>query len=311
MGYLMDKLLGKKQVKRVVEARAPATSDEIAALRKIQNAGGKVEDIQYIAPDGKVKKFKTVDELDNYIASLDALDLDSIGDENTKLDTVYDDGKPRNKDKCPNCGHKFDEVPGRGRKCPKCGVPFLVRKGNRLFNSDLLNPNDAAAADCFNNFMFSGVTVSWAHENMKKLEQKWHQRVSSEDLMHSIATGYPLQLKDDPAKLLDTSYILYYQYAMFQDTMGKDPRPWLEASTRSNIEYCKYMLAQEGSGQDYLYVSSNSCCEVCRERDGKRVKISVAEEKMPLPFKDCQNRLTSKSKHSFCRANYTWFNPHT
>ena len=102
---------------------------------------------------------------------------------------------------------------------------------------------------------------------------------------------------------------LEHLVAIYENDCGRDPRSLLESSIENNIAYCKLMITLNNPGQDYLYVSSNSCCEVCRSRYGKKIKIKDAEEKMPIPFKDCQNKLHPKDKYNFCLAKYTWSEP--
>lgn len=287
-----------------------ATQENIDMLKKMSKIDSvSVEDIQYITPTDEKIAFNTPEELETYLNKKDELDLDSIGDKPKELTTVYGDCKKRNTKSCPHCGYVFDKPPTRGKKCPSCGNQFYVRVGNRLFASDLLNPQDAAAADCFKHMHNFGVSIEFAKYILNKRTKTFKFESSSRDVIWSIMRAFPNTLTNDPLKMVEVTAHMNHLVAMYENNCGRDPRSLLETKIENNITYCKLMIILNNPGQDYLYVSSNSCCEVCRSRYGKKIKIKDAEEKMPIPFKDCQNKLHPKDKHNFCMADYLWYEP--
>ena len=292
------------------ELKKAATSENIAEMKELQNRGAKIKSIQYTSPSGEKMHFSTIEELQDQVESDNGnmLDLDSIGDDPGMLGTVYDNDKSRNTDRCPNCGYQFDTPPSRGKKCPKCGEKFLVRHDTQLFNSELLRPEDAYASDCFDRMFFQGVTVDYARKIISIRTKKWHTPVAPRDLIWDIARFFPNTLKDDPIRMLETSEYLYYQLAIYEDACGRDPTSLLKSSVSANIAACKLHKVMEGSNDDYLYVCCNCCCNICNSRNGKKIRIKDAQEKMPIPFRDCQNKFSPKSKYHFCKARYIWYN---
>lgn len=290
--------------------KAKATEENIRSMLELEKKRGvKFSNIKYTAPTGEERVFDSIQDLHNYINKSDELDFDSIKDKPEEPKTVYGDSKKRNTKQCPHCGYVFGEPPTRGKKCPKCGKSFYVRVGNRLFASDLLSPEQTTASDCFRDMMNFGVTVEYASKLRASLIKKWRKEPSLRDLMWGIARNFPETLLRDPLKLVDTATYLYFQIARYEEACGRDPRNALEAYIQQNISQCKAHMKAQGIDSEYIYVMSDYCCDVCRQRHGKRVKIKDAEEKMPIPFKDCQNKLTPKSKYTFCHSYYIWFDP--
>lgn len=242
----------------------------------------------------------------------DELNFDSIEDRPREIATVYGDYKNRNTKSCPHCGHIFDEPPTRGKKCPECGNQFYVRSNNRLFASDLLKPQDAVAADCFSHMLNMpdfNITVDFARNILESRRKSFPVEPASRDVIWDIMRRFPDTLSNDPLRMIKAVERLEHLVAIYENDCGRDPRSLLESSVENNIAYCKLMIMLNNPEQDYLYVSSNSCCEICRSRYGKKIKIKDAEEKMPVPFKDCQNKLHPKDKYNFCLAKYTWTEP--
>lgn len=248
-------------------------------------------------------------KIDGNNAKDDELDFDSIEDSPREIATVYGDYKNRNTNTCPHCGHIFDEPPTRGRKCPECGNQFYVRSNNRLFASDLLNPQDVAAADCFSQMYNFGVTIDFAKKIFEDRLKSFGIDPAPRDIIWDIMRKFPDTLSREPLKMAEMASMMNKLVAGYEDDCGRDPRSLLKTSIENNIAYCQIMLAQNEVDQDYLYVSSYCCCDTCRSRHGKKVKIKDAKEKMPIPFKDCQNKRHPKDKYSFCIANYTCSDP--
>ena len=302
----------KKKAKNIEKyaVKHSATPENMAKLKQLaQTNGVSVGDIKYITPSGEVIMFDTPEELENYLNKSDELDLDSIKDKPEQPSTVYGNSKKRNTKKCPHCDYVFDTPPIRGKKCPKCGNQFYVRAGNRLFASDLLSFEQMTASDCFRDMTNSGVNVEYAKKLKDHLVKKWGKEPSLSDLMWSIARNFPETFLLDPLKLVDTAADLYFQLARYEDACGRNPRQALEAYIRQNIAQCEAHMKAEKINSDYLYVMSEYCCDACKTRHGKKVKIDDALKKMPIPFKDCQNKLDPKSKYHFCRSYYIWFDP--
>ena len=237
-------------------------------------------------------------KIDNNNVKDDELDFDSIEDRPREIATVYADYKNRNTKSCPHCGHIFDEPPTRGRKCPECGNQFYVRSNNRLFASDLLKPQDAIAADCFSHMLNMpdfDITVDFARNILESRRKSFPVEPASRDVIWDIMRRFPDTLSNDPLRMVKAVERLEHLVAIYENDCGRDPRSLLESSVENNIAYCKLMIMLNNPGQDYLY--------------GKKIKIKDAEEKMPIPFKDCQNKLHPKDKYNFCLAKYTWSEP--
>lgn len=294
----------------IFSEKTEATEENIRSMMELEKKRGvKISNIKYTAPTGEELVFDSAQDLYNYINKSDELDFGSIKDKPEQPTTVYGNSKKRNTKQCPHCDHVFDEPPTRGRKCPKCGNSFYVRVGNRLFASDLLSFEQTTASDCFRDMSNFGVNVEYAAKLRVSLTKKWGKEPSLDDLIWGIAKNFPITLKANPMKTIDAAADLYFQLARYEDARGRDPRKALEAHIRQNISQCECHMRAEKMSSDYLYIMSKYCCEACRERNGKKVKIADAKTKMPIPFKDCQNKTTPKSKYSFCRSYYTWFDP--
>lgn len=245
----------------------------------------------------------------NSVSDDDELDLSTIKDEPEAPTTVYGDHTNRNTNSCPYCGYIFDEPPTRGKKCPECSKQFYVRLGNRLFASDLLTAEQMTASDCFRDMSNFGVNVEYVIKLKDSLTKKWGKEPSLRDLIWSIANNFPMTLTSKPLKLIDTAADLSFQLARYEDACGRDPKPALKAYIEQNIEQCKLRLITEKSESDYIYVMSAYCCDACKTRHGKKIRIKDAKEKMPIPFSDCQNKMSPKSKYNFCRSYYVWLDP--
>lgn len=290
-----------------------ASEENIDTLKKMSKLEGiSIDNIRYTSSTGEKMTFSSPEELESYLNKDDRHDLSLIEDGTKELTTVYGDYQNRNTNACPHCGHIFDEPPTRGRKCPECGNQFYVRSNNRLFASDLLKPQDAIAADCFSHMLNMpdfDITVDFARNILESRRKSFPVEPASRDVIWDIMRRFPDTLSNDPLRMVKAVERLEHLVAIYENDCGRDPRSLLESSVENNIAYCKLMIMLNNPGQDYLYVSSNSCCEICRSRYGKKIKIKDAEEKMPIPFKDCQNKLHPKDKYNFCLAKYTWSEP--
>lgn len=300
----------KKTTTKTFTMGGKADAEHIKDMKELRNTPGvSMSEIKYTAPDGEVMYFDTPEELEKYLNREDELDIDSIADKPSPITTVYGDGAKRNIDKCPYCGEKFDTPPTRGKKCPKCGKTFYVRVGNRLFASDLLKSDEVWASDCFRNMMNSGVDVAYATELKNELKKKWKKEPSPQDIVWNICRFFPSPKRHSNLEMVDVAADLCYQLARYELSCGRDPKHVLEWYIRQNIQQCKAHMIAEKIDSEYIYVFSEYCCDVCKSRHGKKVRIEDALKKMPIPFKDCQNKVNPKDKYQFCASYYTWFDP--
>lgn len=235
------------------------------------------------------------------------LDLDTIESApKSQHSAVYNYGQPRNTNACPNCGFVFEPAPARGRKCPECHKPFVVRRNQSLFNSDLLTEEQATDSFCFIQLESAGATIDDAIDTINKLKKQWNKtKINPRDVLYSLVMTIPQKYQSDPLKMIETAADCYHTWAKREYNAGKDPRPYLETSNDQRLELVKLQRATWfNEVAEYAYIYSNHCCDTCRSRNGKRVKITDAKTKKPLPFKDCTNRPDKTKKYSFCEAVY-------
>ena len=296
--------------KKSITMGGKATADQIKRMKELKNTRGvSMSKIKYTAPNGEVMYFDTPEQLEEYLGKDDELDIDSIADEPSPVATVYGDGSKRNTDKCPYCGVKFDTPPTRGKKCPKCSKTFYVRVGNRLFASDLLKDDEVWASDCFRNMTNSGVDVEYAVGLKNELKRKWKKEPSPRDMVWNICRFFPSPKRHNALEMVDVAADLCYQLARYELACGRDPKQTLEWYINQNIQQCKAHMIAEKIDSEYIYVFSDYCCDVCRARHGKKIKIDDALNKMPIPFKDCQYKERPTDKYHFCRSYYSRFDP--
>ena len=157
--------------------------------------------------------------------------------------------------------------------------------------------------------MNSGVDVAYATELKNELKKKWKKEPSPQDIVWNICRFFPSPKRHSNLEMVDVAADLCYQLARYELSCGRDPKHVLEWYIRQNIQQCKAHMIAEKIDSEYIYVISEYCCDVCKSRHGKKVKIEDALKKMPIPFKDCQNKVNPKDKYQFCASYYTWFDP--
>jgi hypothetical protein len=319
LGSLLKKRVNRSNRVELEITRGIENNDGDATIREmraLEAAGGKVKSVQLSLSDGTTKILNSADEAEEFFKSIkgaEDLNLDSIGDRpDPKLaaETVYDNGGVRNHSSCPHCGFAFDSSPRRGRKCPKCGRPFYVRPSGRLFNSDLLTPEQTYATDCFGEMMaVYDLKVIDGRKVKDALAQKWGKEPAPRDVLWALANALPQKFANDPDKLMETAKDRFYTFARYENARGDDPYSTLQKYAEASLEESRYFLKKHHIDQDFVYVCAWNCCDVCRSRHGKRVKIADAKAKRPIPFRDCQHRLKPADKYSFCMCYYSWVEP--
>ena len=194
---------------------------------------------------------------------------------------------------CPYCKKVLKQKPKRKKKCPFCNNDIYVRSKQKIFSSTLLNKEDAIAIDELKNLENFGIKNNDFINKKRKLSKKFGEEAKSADVIWGLFNELILKTKN-----LHSLQVIYYDMALFLNKEGKNCFSVLQKSAK--MELMKYK--QRGIKKVQI-LTSGSSCEACQRLEAKVFTIEEALEKMPIPCKECTNKLYDE-KRGFCRCSY-------
>jgi hypothetical protein len=187
---------------------------------------------------------------------------------------------------CPYCGDQLTEIPKRKTKCPHCGQMMYVRKG------DLYTEEEAKIGDWMIRLEEYGITRDQFDAEREKLTKRFGQKAPVNDtiwgLFNVFINAHPLSR--------DTQFI-YWEMARLMSLEGRDPRPYIEASLKSQLTRLKMQGVNCVKIMAYGMEPDDSTCIECTRLHGKILNIEDALETMPIPR-------TNINKDRWCRCSY-------
>ena len=207
---------------------------------------------------------------------------------------AVDDSKPV----CPYCRKVLDIKPKRKKKCPFCNNDIYVRSKQKIFSSTLLNKEDAIAVDWLKNLENFGIKDNDFINERRELSKKFGKKAKSTDVIWGLFNE--LIILKIKTKDLNSLKMIYYDMALFLNKEGKDCFTVLQQSAKMDLMRFK----QEGSIKKVqILTQQENSCEACRQLENKVFTIEEALEKMPIPCKECTQKLYDE-KRGFCRCSY-------
>jgi len=191
---------------------------------------------------------------------------------------------------CPYCNNKLDKIPKRKKKCPHCGNYIYIR------NRKMVTENEAEKIDFIKYLEMYGISEKYYNQTEKKLTKKFGSKPPVRDIKWSICN----QLISQNPRNFEAQKMIYYDMALMLDNEGKNSFHLLEQARRAELlEYQSSGLIKKVK---ILTAGKDNACSECLKLDGKVFTIEKALKEMPLPNKNCTNKLNSKN--SFCRCSY-------
>lgn len=228
--------------------------------------------------------------------------------------------------RCPHCSADVSEPPKKKRKCVSCGQYMCVRK---LPSGDVRLFTEEQAQSLCNRTLPTGervlVTSQEAEVIDGQLLELRQQRMAEwwlKELRLPVSeyNGRCERLRADGKTVFwrdviwsmcndrlqtlisDRSYwnmkTLYYDMARFRNEEKKDCSHLLQEAARAELLHYK----SEGVKR-VEFISGD--CKACKKLDGKRYRIEVALDTMPLPPAECKCVLKEEDEHYFCKSMWS------
>ena len=128
-----------------------------------------------------------------------------------------------------------------------------------------------------------------------QLYEKLKQEPSTQDVIWSLFHQLIEKNKNDLYKLK----MIYYEMALFLNEHGKDCSTELQLSHKMQL----MMYKKVGIKIVKILTCGTGSCEQCRLLQDTSYTIKEALEKMPIPPKNCTNKMYDENQ-GFCRCCY-------
>ncbi|MCX6662578.1 MAG: hypothetical protein NTY91_08540 [Euryarchaeota archaeon] len=128
-----------------------------------------------------------------------------------------------------------------------------------------------------------------------QLTEKFKQEPGNQDILLSLFQQLIEKNKNDMQKLK----MIYYEMALFRNEQGKDCSTELQLSHKMQL----MMYKKVGIKMVKILTCGTGACEQCRKLQNKSYTIIEALEKMPIPPKNCTNKMYDNYQ-GFCRCCY-------
>jgi hypothetical protein len=229
--------------------------------------------------------------------------FDKIFKKEHKIEKV-DNEKAEIASTCPYCNGELGKHPKRKTTCPFCGKPIYVRTSPSTKEKVLVTEEGAKQID--DEYAKAGYRNSWLNtlgqygvtaidfDNMNRsLSERFGYKANDRDTIWQLFNTLIPKTKD-----LNTLSNIYYSMALFLHYEGKDSFKLQQQSRKMEL------LKQKNDGIDKVRIlAGDDSCDACKDQENKVYSVDEALEKMPIPCKNCSNRLPGE-KFSFCRCTY-------
>lgn len=225
--------------------------------------------------------------------------------------------------RCPHCNVDVLDVPKKKRKCSSCGQYVCVRK---LPSGAVRLLTEEQAKSMCSRTLLSGervlvtreeadvIDIQLAEAREQRMAEWWLKEfkfpvseytelchklkrdgksVRWRDVIWSMCNARVQQLA--AAQSFGQLKSLYYDMARFCNEERKDCSHLLKEASRAELLHYK----SEGL-KKVEFISGD--CKACKKLDGKKYRIDVALETMPLPPPDCRCVLKEEDEHYFCKS---------
>lgn len=209
---------------------------------------------------------------------------------------------------CPYCKTPLQKIPKAKTICKSCKKTIFVRthfetKGKIYLTEEKLKKYEAEAIEYYNGkenlrkLANIGITEGEIEKEKQELANKFGRQPGSGDIAWGLYNKKLLQLfKQQPIPYHDLKMV-YYDMALLKDSEGRDSYESLKQAKKMEL------LDYKNSGIRKVSILAKESCPQCRQLEGKSYKVEDILENSSLPVKNCQTKLSEKSK-GFCRCEY-------
>lgn len=201
--------------------------------------------------------------------------------------------------KCPYCHKGLSKTPKKKALCNNCGKSFRVVTRPSDRQKVIATEAENVAFKFYTNlvrFFPTEKVFEDTFENTKKeLQISFKHEPQEADILWSISN----RLIQDKAKIGDLAELgqLYFEMALYLHQIGKPC--FLLKQQSSKMELMSYKGIY-----DKVQITANICCNICKKLDGKIFPFNEALKKLPIPVKNCVNKLNEKAPDGWCICGY-------
>ena len=211
---------------------------------------------------------------------------------------------------CPNCNANLETRPQRKKKCPACGNFIYVKTLPKTREKVLVTESQAKEIEAqwsvisanqerenwLAEFNSLGISEIEYYQGKDQLSAKLGREANTKEVAWALFNKVIASKSD-----LQFLKMTYYRMALFLDEESKDPRPFLEK--HSETELMQYKQSGVVKKVSILAAGEGDSCSACQKQNGKTYTIEEALRLMPIPCKNCTKTLNS-DRAGFCRCCY-------
>jgi DNA-directed RNA polymerase subunit RPC12/RpoP len=192
---------------------------------------------------------------------------------------------------CPHCKKILNKRPKRKLKCPSCSNDIYVRSKPRVFNTTLLTKDDSIAVDWYNKLEWQGIEQRDFLQTQEEMS-KTNKDIKSTEVIFQLLKRELINSRD-----IYWQRVNNFELALFLYETSGAFFEYLSDSSK-----CRLMELKQ-SGFEKARIASVGGCDACINLAGKVLTINEALEKMPIPVKECSNRIRD-GRQGWCRCMY-------
>lgn len=197
--------------------------------------------------------------------------------------------------KCPYCHRQLLKEPKKKAICKECEKSFRV----------VTRPSDkqkvtATEEECQAFQFYVNLANLYSKEGgfkkdfgieKERLKKQFGKDPSEQDVLWGLAN----HLVIEKAKKEDFGGLsgLYLNMALYLHQIGK---PCFALKQQSE----KMVLMSYKGVYGKVQIMANSCCGICKKEEGKIFSLDEALKKLPIPVKNCTNKINEKAPDGWC-----------
>lgn len=217
------------------------------------------------------------------------------------------------KAECPSCHKPLQNTPTKKTKCPHCGEYMFVRARPKDNARVVVTKKDAdkidkewlkqSAASALRSYIVTLFSKESEFEKTfdsekERLIKQFGSTPSEQDVLWGLAN----KLLGEKMKAGDWGSLqgLYFNIALYLHQICK-PSFLMQKTSQEmllryyqKINYCKKVE---------ILVTTESC-DVCKKQEKKVFTLDEALKKMPIPVKNCTNKINQEAPDGWCVCSY-------
>ena len=203
--------------------------------------------------------------------------------------------------KCPYCNVNLPKEPKRGSKCSKCGEVFHV-VGRPSDKQKVITTEEEFRVFNFRKdleffYLDNPREFEKALEAARKgLRSQFGHEPKERDVLWRLANDIIVQ-KAESGDFLNLPQV-YLVMALFLHRIGETNFELLKAHHAATLEHFKRQNIKNVS------ILTSSCCATCQKLGDKKMEINTALKEMPIPSKNCTNKINVKAPDGWCVCAY-------